>query len=84
MDKMAYNSISDSNHASLTSALTTGGMIRLNCAAGEGQTRANNYFDCGNNALIGIGKDVKALTLDKFHKLTPEQHESLVQAGGEN
>ena len=44
MNKDASNSISESNHASSTHSLKTRGTIRIDRAAGEGQTCANNDF----------------------------------------
>ena len=52
LNKDASNSISESNHASSTLSLKTSGTIRLDSAAGEGQTQANNDFGQGHEALV--------------------------------
>ncbi len=73
MGKMAHNFILESNHASSTSALITGGMIRLDHAMGEGQTRANNDFGRGHETLIGRGGETnKDVGLGTYFKLSPK------------
>jgi hypothetical protein len=52
LHKEASNSIAESNHASSTHSLKTSRTIRLDSAAGEGQTRANNDFGQGHNAFV--------------------------------
>jgi hypothetical protein len=70
---MTHNSILESNHASSTSELITGGMIRLNNAAGEGQTRANNDFGRGDETLIGRqGETNKDINLGTYFRLAPK------------
>jgi hypothetical protein len=44
MNKDACNSILELNHASSTHSLKTSGTLRMDSAAGEGQTNANNDF----------------------------------------
>ena len=83
-NKMANNSVSESNHASSTQGLKTSGTIRIDHSAGEGQSRYNNDFGRGHQALI-TGKQSKSGPIKKadligsFHRLPRELQESLIR-----
>jgi hypothetical protein len=81
LNKDASNSISESNHASSTHSLKTSGTIRLDSAAGEGQTRANNDFGRGHEAL-GTGRVGHSGKMERvygaFHSLPKELQESII------
>jgi hypothetical protein len=88
-NKMANNSVSESNHASSTQGLKTSGTIRIDHSAGEGQSRYNNDFGRGHQALI-TGKQSKSGPVEKadligsFHNLPGDLQESLIQFSREN
>ena len=88
MNKMAHNSISESNHASSTAALQICGNIRLDHAAAEGQTRANNDFGRKHESLVKGNRakstNAKVLDLGMFHQLPCELQETLIQTSREN
>ena len=52
MNKNAINSILESKHVFSPHSLKTSGTIRIDSAAGEGQTRANNDFGRGHEAMV--------------------------------
>ena len=82
LHKEASNSIAESNHASSTHSLKTSGTIRLDSAAGEGQTRANNDFGRGHNAFVS-GRSSKNGRLERtygcFHSLPIELQQSIIE-----
>ena len=68
MNKDASNNILESNHASSTHSLKTSGTIRINSAAGEGQTRANNDFGRGHQAMVTAKAGLlEYLLWDSYH-----------------
>ena len=69
MGMMAHNSISESNHATSTTSLITGGMISLYHAAAEGQTQVNNYMGRAHDTLIGRSKESNVKSIGTFHTL---------------
>ena len=83
MNKDASNSISESNHASSTHSLKTSGTIRIDSAAGEGQTGANNDFGQGHEAMVtaraGRGGKLERV-FGTFHSLPAELQESVIVA----
>ena len=87
MGKDASNSISESLHASSTVGLRTCGTARLDHMAAEGQSRANNDFGRGHQALV-TGRRAKSGVIVKeigeFHKLPQELQKSIIQAGKES
>ena len=80
--KEASNSISESAHAASTYSLKTSGTIRLDSASGEGQTRANNDFGRGHDALVKRGNKASGPQPERefgqFFKLPAELQRSLI------
>lgn len=77
----ASTSISESVHASSTVGLKIAGTIRLDSVTAEGQTRMNNDFGRGHEALV-TGKSAKSgelkQSLGTFHVLPVELQTSLI------
>jgi hypothetical protein len=76
------NSIAESNHTSSTHSLKTSGTICLDSAAGEGQTRTNDDFGQGHNALVsGRSSENGRLehTYECFHSLPLEIQQSIIE-----
>ena len=85
--KDATTSISESVHASATVGLGIAGTIRLDHVTAEGQTRFNNDFGRGHDALVkrsSKSDSVKERVLGSFHKLPEELQSSLILFGKEN
>ena len=83
MGIMSHNSISESDHATATFSLKTGGTIRIDHSCAEGQTRMNKDFNRGHMAMV-TGKVLTLGTVDlvqgTYHHLCEELKESLVEA----
>jgi hypothetical protein len=81
----ASNSIAESVHASSTHSLKLYGTIRIDSAAAEGQSRANNDFGRGHEAFVTSQKKKSTPTQEPkiglFIKLPPELRETMVIAG---
>ncbi len=77
----ATNDASESGHAASTAALKTCGTIRLDHAAAEGQSRANNDFGRGHEQLIASRKkpNENENGLGTFHTLPEKPQLSLMQ-----
>jgi hypothetical protein len=80
LNKDAINSVSEPNHASSPHSLKTSGTIRIDSAAGEGQTLANNDFG-GHEAMIngraGSGGKLERV-FGTFHSLSADLQESII------
>ena len=85
--KDATTSKSESVHASATVGLGIAGTIRLDHVTAEGQTRFNNDFGRGHDALVkrsSKSDSVKERVLGSFHKLPEELQRLLILLGKEN
>jgi hypothetical protein len=77
----ATNDPSESEFATFTEVLTTGGRIGLDLASGIGQTRSNNDFGRGQEEYITGRRSKKAPSVNSvglFHDLSVELQDSLV------
>ncbi len=82
--KEATTNLSESTHACTTQSLKVSGMISLDRSVAEGQTRMNNDFGRGHEALVS-GRKAKetidrAELMGKYHKLPDELKQSIVAA----
>jgi len=87
LNKEASNSISESNHASSSYDLYLSKTIRLDHAAAVGQSRANNDFGRGHEALV-TGRSAVGGKREReygaFHTMPIELQQSIIQAGKES
>jgi hypothetical protein len=80
------NDPSESNFATFTEALATGGRIDLDLAAGIGQARYKNDFGCAQEQYV-TGRKSKAPVVKSvglFHDLPLELQDSLVVTSKRN